>query len=99
MRWYYKEILLNREEAEQRIKGLGFKDASRGWELKFKDKTPRRMHIVPSDDYMEVHQDINGANKTHKVVKNKKAIMRCENIINRLNKHNRIKLFLKKLWT
>ena len=97
MKWYYKEIFIDRDEAERRIKKLGFQNTNRGWELLFKDKTQRRLHIVPSIDYMEVHQDINGENKTHKVVKNAKAKYRCQNIINRLNYHSKIKVFFKRI--
>lgn len=97
MRWFYKEIYLNRKQAEARILALNFKPAktARGWEIVLKGhgRNKGRFHIVPPDNYMEVHQDT----VNHKIRKGVVAEYKCRRIIEKLNKHNKFIVFLKKL--
>lgn len=69
--WNYPQQGLTREQAEQKIYSLGFRDAEKGFEMVFGDT---RIHIIPSGDYMTMHRDnkhhtVMGGTKTRKLLK------------------------------
>ena len=103
MNWHYKELGLTRKEAEDRVKSLKFiDDKNRGWYRMLKRKnnktSKRRVHIVPSDTYFNIH--IDSAN--HKVVCGiieTKIINLFMYKLNKLSIRWKIKLFIRKYFT
>lgn len=95
MRWYYQEIGLTRKEAEAKILNLGAmpSSTSRGWQLPSVKKS-WRIHIIPSDTYMEIHEDTS----LHTVHKGEQARQRCKEIHDKLNEYSKVKLFFKRLF-
>ena len=102
MKWYYEKDGFTREEAEQRILALNFKSVNRGWAIDFKDKTKRRLHIVPSIDSMLIHQDVVVEGGQHSISNSRKAILRCQIILKKLRHRTfreKVKYYYQKLST
>lgn len=103
MNWHFKELGLTRKEAEDKVKNLKFiDDKSRGWYrmLKGKNNKPskRRIHIVPSDTYFNIHID----SAHHKVVYGKVETKIINLFMYKLNKFSfkwKVKLFIRKYLT
>lgn len=85
MKWFYEDIGLNRLEAEEKVLSMNFKPVNRGWAVPLKNKNGKesgRIHIVPSFNHFNVHQD----SPSHKVCTHPEARYRVERIIKLLNK-------------
>jgi len=100
MNWHYKDLGLTRQEAEDKVKSLKFLDAeNRGWyrmlKKKNNKKSNRRIHIVPSDTYFNIHID----SATHKVVCGERELYIINLFMHKLNKFSfkwKIKLLFRR---